>query len=184
VSSTGQGARPGYLRIPAAAAHVGVAPITVHRRIKRGVLPAVAVGKHHEVAIVDLEQAFAARPVQLTADSRLGDIERAARRVAAEAPTLGPAARERLRDILSGALGVTRADRNGHSVSLDANTLMVAPARGKGLSIAAPISKTPGRTSEPSPRMALASAAADATFSATFRSPDPKVAFGRDAGAL
>lgn len=184
MSFTVQGARPGYLRIPAAAAHVGVAPITVHRRIKRGVLPAVAVGKHHEVAIVDLEQAFAPRAVQLTAAGNLGDIEQAARRVAAEAPTLGPAARDRLRGILGGALGVTRVDRDDHSVPHDANSLMVAPARGKGLSIAAPISKTPGRTSELSPRMALASAAADATFSATFRSPDPKVALGRDAGAL
>lgn len=94
------------LPILAAAARHRVAPITVHRRIRAGVLPAVLVGNHYEVAIADLDRVFAPRPVVHTrkSDGLLADLERAAERVAAEAPPLSEAARERLRELLGGAL--------------------------------------------------------------------------------
>jgi hypothetical protein len=97
---------PTRLSIPAAAARQQVAPITIHRRIRAGVLPAVLVGKRFEVEVADLDRVFAPRPVVM---ARSGDavpalLERAAQRVAAEAPPLKEAARERLRELLGGVL--------------------------------------------------------------------------------
>lgn len=60
----------------------------------------------------------------------------------------------------------------------------VAPVRGKGLSIAAPILKTPGRTAKASPAQAWARTGFGATFDATFASCDPKVAWAREGGLV
>jgi len=94
------------LPISSAAARYRVAPITVRRRIRAGVLPAVLVGKRHEVAVADLDRVFGPRPVVAArkSDALLADLERAAERVAAEAPPLSEAARERLRELLGGVL--------------------------------------------------------------------------------
>ncbi|WP_314096014.1 hypothetical protein [Microbacterium foliorum] len=96
---------PVRLSIPAAAARQQVAPITVHRRIRAGILPAVVVGRRYEVEVADLDRVFAPRKVVATRKSdALAQLERAAERVAADAPPLTGAARERLRELLGGVL--------------------------------------------------------------------------------
>lgn len=106
MSRCSPGVTPARLSIPAAAARQQVAPITVQRRIRAGVLPAVLVGKRYEVEVADLDRVFAPRRVMAAQKSGalLAQLERAAERVAAEAPPLTEAARERLRELLGGVL--------------------------------------------------------------------------------
>lgn len=106
MSQNSPGVMPVRLSISAAAARHQVAPVTVQRRIHAGILPAVLVGKRYEIEVADLDRVFAPRQVvaSRTSDAPLTPLERAAERVAAEAPRLTDAARERLRELLGGVL--------------------------------------------------------------------------------
>ncbi|MCK8476916.1 hypothetical protein [Microbacterium aurugineum] len=97
---------PVRLSVPAAAARQQVAPITVQRRIRAGILPAVLVDERYEIEVADLDRVFVPRQVVASreSDDPLTPLERAAARVAAEAPPLTDAARERLRELLGGVL--------------------------------------------------------------------------------
>ena len=68
-----------------------------------GNLPVLKSGRHWLFDPADLDRVFAPRPVEPRRTAIIADLERVAQRVAAQAPPLIEATRERIREILGGA---------------------------------------------------------------------------------